>query len=82
MVPVENGSLEEAGRLSSRKRRLWIPPVLLLNACASCACSSAIASAFAGKRVAVVGAGQSALDIAAEVSSVAERTLLSCRGGP
>ena len=36
---------------------------------------------FAGQRVVVVGGGQSALDIAAEVSTTAERTLLSCRQG-
>lgn len=36
---------------------------------------------FAGKRVLVVGAGQSALDIAAEVSFVAARTLVACRQG-
>jgi dimethylaniline monooxygenase (N-oxide forming) len=36
---------------------------------------------FEGRRVLVVGAGQSALDIAAEISFVAERTLLSCRQG-
>jgi dimethylaniline monooxygenase (N-oxide forming) len=34
---------------------------------------------YAGKRVVVVGAGQSALDIAAEVSTVADRTILACR---
>jgi cation diffusion facilitator CzcD-associated flavoprotein CzcO len=36
---------------------------------------------FAGRRVLVVGAGQSAAEIAVEVSAVAERTLLSVRGG-
>ena len=36
---------------------------------------------FEGRRVLVLGAGQSALDIAAEISFVAERTLLSCRRG-
>jgi dimethylaniline monooxygenase (N-oxide forming) len=36
---------------------------------------------FAGRRVLVVGAGQSAAEIAVEVSGVAERTLLSMRGG-
>jgi dimethylaniline monooxygenase (N-oxide forming) len=36
---------------------------------------------FAGRRVLVLGAGQSALDVAAEISFVAERTLLSCRRG-
>ena len=34
---------------------------------------------FAGQRVLVVGAGQSAMDIAAEVSATASSTLLSCR---
>ena len=33
---------------------------------------------FAGKRVAVVGGAQSAIDIAAEISTVAERTILAC----
>jgi dimethylaniline monooxygenase (N-oxide forming) len=36
---------------------------------------------FAGQRVLVVGASQSALDLAAEVSSAAERSFLSCRQG-
>jgi dimethylaniline monooxygenase (N-oxide forming) len=36
---------------------------------------------FAGRRVVVVGASQSALDIAADISTVAESTLLSCRQG-
>lgn len=36
---------------------------------------------FAGKRVVVVGGGQSALDVAAEISFVAERTVLACREG-
>ncbi|HEV3093427.1 MAG TPA: NAD(P)-binding domain-containing protein [Solirubrobacteraceae bacterium] len=36
---------------------------------------------FVGRRVLVLGAGQSALDIAAEISFVAQRTLLSCRRG-
>lgn len=36
---------------------------------------------FEGRRVLVLGAGQSALDVAAEISFVAERTLLSCRRG-
>jgi cation diffusion facilitator CzcD-associated flavoprotein CzcO len=36
---------------------------------------------FAGRRVLVLGAGQSALDIAAEISFVAQRTLLACRRG-
>ncbi|HEX4110618.1 MAG TPA: FAD-dependent oxidoreductase, partial [Solirubrobacteraceae bacterium] len=34
-----------------------------------------------GRRVVVLGAGQSALDIAAEVATVAERVTLSCRQG-
>jgi len=33
---------------------------------------------FAGQRVAVVGGGQSALDIAAEISTTAQRTILAC----
>jgi dimethylaniline monooxygenase (N-oxide forming) len=37
------------------------------------------ADRFAGQQVVVVGAGQSALDIAAEVSTAARRTILSCR---
>ena len=36
---------------------------------------------FAGRRVAVVGASQSALDIAAEISAVSSRTVLACRSG-
>ena len=36
---------------------------------------------FAGRRVVVLGAGQSALDVAAEVSSVARSTLLAFRQG-
>jgi dimethylaniline monooxygenase (N-oxide forming) len=36
---------------------------------------------FAGRRVLVVGAGQSALDIASEISFDAARTVLACRGG-
>ena len=36
---------------------------------------------FAGRRVMVVGAGQSALDIAAELSEVAAQTMLACRRG-
>jgi dimethylaniline monooxygenase (N-oxide forming) len=36
---------------------------------------------FEDRRVLVLGAGQSALDVAAEISFVAERTLLSCRRG-
>lgn len=36
---------------------------------------------FRGRRVLIMGGGQSALDIAAETSFVAERTLLSCRRG-
>jgi cation diffusion facilitator CzcD-associated flavoprotein CzcO len=36
---------------------------------------------FAGKRVLVVGAGQSALDIASEISFGAARTALACREG-
>jgi dimethylaniline monooxygenase (N-oxide forming) len=36
---------------------------------------------FAGRRVLVVGAGQSAAEIAVEVSGVAERTLMSVRSG-
>ena len=36
---------------------------------------------FAGQRVVVVGGGQSALDVAAEVSASAARTVLSCREG-
>ncbi len=36
---------------------------------------------FAGRRVLVVGAGQSAAEIAVEVSTVTERTLMSMRGG-
>ncbi|MGH2831968.1 MAG: flavin-containing monooxygenase [Solirubrobacteraceae bacterium] len=36
---------------------------------------------FSGRRVVVVGAGQSALDIVAEISSTAEQTILSCRDG-
>jgi Flavin-binding monooxygenase-like len=36
---------------------------------------------FAGRRVLVVGAGQSAAEIAIEVSGVAARTLMSVRGG-
>jgi cation diffusion facilitator CzcD-associated flavoprotein CzcO len=36
---------------------------------------------FEGRRVLVLGAGQSALDIAAEISFNADRTLLSCRRG-
>jgi dimethylaniline monooxygenase (N-oxide forming) len=36
---------------------------------------------FAGRRVLVVGAGQSAAEIALEVSAVAERTFVSVRGG-
>jgi Flavin-binding monooxygenase-like len=36
---------------------------------------------FADRRVLVVGAGQSAAEIAVDVSAVAERTLLSLRGG-
>jgi dimethylaniline monooxygenase (N-oxide forming) len=36
---------------------------------------------FTGRRVLVVGAGQSAAEIAVEVSGVARRTLLSMRGG-
>lgn len=36
---------------------------------------------FRDRRVLVLGAGQSALDVAAETSFVAERTLLSCRRG-
>src|SRR5262245_51553565 len=35
---------------------------------------------FAGRRVLVVGAGQSAAEIAVEVSAVAERTIMSVRG--
>jgi hypothetical protein len=34
---------------------------------------------FAGQRVMVVGAGQSALDIVAEISGIAEQTILACR---
>jgi dimethylaniline monooxygenase (N-oxide forming) len=36
---------------------------------------------FAGRRVVVVGAGQSALDIAAEISTTAEHTILAARQG-
>jgi cation diffusion facilitator CzcD-associated flavoprotein CzcO len=36
---------------------------------------------FAGRRVLVIGAGQSALDIASEISFGAARTVLACRGG-
>jgi Flavin-binding monooxygenase-like len=36
---------------------------------------------YAGRRVLVVGAGQSAAEIAVEVSTVAERTFMSVRGG-
>jgi Flavin-binding monooxygenase-like len=36
---------------------------------------------FAGRRVLVVGAGNSAAEIAVEISAVAERTLMSMRGG-
>jgi cation diffusion facilitator CzcD-associated flavoprotein CzcO len=36
---------------------------------------------FAGRRVLVVGGGQSAAEIAVEVATVAERTLMSVRGG-
>jgi cation diffusion facilitator CzcD-associated flavoprotein CzcO len=36
---------------------------------------------YAGRRVLVVGAGQSASEIAVEVSTVAERTFMSMRGG-
>jgi dimethylaniline monooxygenase (N-oxide forming) len=36
---------------------------------------------FAGRRVLVVGAGQSAVEIAVEVAAVAERTCISVRGG-
>jgi cation diffusion facilitator CzcD-associated flavoprotein CzcO len=36
---------------------------------------------FAARRVLVLGAGQSALDVAAEISFGAKRTLLSCRRG-
>jgi hypothetical protein len=36
---------------------------------------------YAGRRVLVVGAGQSAAEIAIEVSTVAERTFMSVRGG-
>jgi dimethylaniline monooxygenase (N-oxide forming) len=36
---------------------------------------------YAGRRVLVVGAGQSAAEIAAEVSTVAERTFMSVRRG-
>jgi hypothetical protein len=36
---------------------------------------------FAGRRLLVVGAGQSAAEIAVEVSAVAERTFMSLRGG-
>jgi dimethylaniline monooxygenase (N-oxide forming) len=36
---------------------------------------------FAGRQVVVVGGGQSALDIAAEISSTARGTILSCRQG-
>jgi hypothetical protein len=36
---------------------------------------------FAGRRVLVVGAGQSAAEIAVEVSTVADRTFMSVRGG-
>jgi Flavin-binding monooxygenase-like len=36
---------------------------------------------YAGRRVLVVGAGQSAAEIAVEVSTVAERTFMSIRGG-
>ena len=38
-------------------------------------------SIFAGKRVAIVGMGNSAMDIAVEASYVAERTLLAARQG-
>jgi Flavin-binding monooxygenase-like len=40
-----------------------------------------VADPFAGRRVLVVGAGQSAAEIAVEVSAVAQRTLMSMRGG-
>src|SRR5205814_7106475 len=36
------------------------------------------ADAFVGKRVVVVGGAQSALDIVAEISTVAQRTILAC----
>src|SRR5262249_55217652 len=36
---------------------------------------------YAGRRVLIVGAGQSAAEIAVEVSTVAERTFMSVRGG-
>jgi dimethylaniline monooxygenase (N-oxide forming) len=40
-----------------------------------------VAEPFAGRRVLVVGAGQSAAEIAVEVSAVAVRTFMSVRGG-
>jgi dimethylaniline monooxygenase (N-oxide forming) len=36
---------------------------------------------FAGQRVVVVGGGQSALDLVAEISGTARRTILACRDG-
>src|SRR5262249_58147654 len=38
-------------------------------------------ASFTGRRILVVGAGQSAAEIAVEVSAVAERTFMSIRGG-
>src|SRR5262245_54593874 len=63
----------------------WLPRLPAYAGCFEGAVSHSHAyrtpESYAGRRVLVVGAGQSAAEIAVEVSTVAERTFMSVRGG-
>lgn len=84
-VTLRNGAVERFGTVVVANGHHWAPVWPILSGTATAPITHAhdyrTPDTFAGRRVLVVGAGQSAVEIALETSRVAARTVMSVRGG-
>lgn len=84
-VTLHSGHSVEYGTVVIANGHHWAPQWPRLSGTSTAPMTHAQAyrtpDSFAGKRVLVIGAGQSAVEIATEVSRVAQRTMLSVRSG-
>jgi dimethylaniline monooxygenase (N-oxide forming) len=84
-ITLDDGSRRSCGAVVVATGLFWCPRLPIypgtFDGTVSHSHTYRVPEPFAGRRVLVVGAGQSAAEIAVEVSTVAERTLMSTRGG-